>query len=158
MQSRALYYLSMGRSFNIANNPDESNLERSPKASHDQGLIPFHPTSEDGIYCLLLMTLPEDLILAVMPFLCCQIPPFTIPILCRIFRSQEVRDGIAMLFLPCVDWDDSMDARVQLMSGKEPERVTDIDDGVIGLRRNELPSVGLWGKHLQAPLLTEQER
>ncbi len=51
-----------------------------------------------------------------------------------------------------------MDARVQLLSTEEAERIPDVDSGVSARTRlDELPCLGLRREHLQAPLLAEEK-
>lgn len=73
-----------------------------------------------------------------------------------VLGAQEVGDRVAVLGR--VVGHDPVDARLEGVVAREPERVADVDDGAALPGRDEPELLGSRRPHLQAPLLGEEQR
>lgn len=103
----------------------------------------FHPSGQDGILLLLIMSLTEDFIFAVMPVSGRDLLAVAIHISDIILRPKEVCNAVTMLLLGFCRGNNAVHAAVETLSREEAQTVPDIDDGVLSLWPDELPFIGL---------------
>jgi hypothetical protein len=117
------------------------------------------------------MTFTEHIKFAIVPFKRGENPRVAIVKLNVISWAKEICDTVTMFPLQtgvCTVWlskwvavcrNDSVHSRLVSRSGQEPQRIADIDDGVVGFRLHIPPLItpGFGTKNLQAKLLAEKE-
>lgn len=103
------------------------------------------------------MRLPKHVKLFVVPLLRRDVPPRAVGELDVILRSEEVGNAVPVLVLQPPRGNDLVDGRAEAVAREEAQSIADVDDGVARLRGDESPAGGLFGQHLESPLLAEEE-